>query len=562
MPAPASEVKVIPPTKTLPQETAAKLMVRCLENEGVEYIFGIPGEENIDIMDALLESSIKFVTTRHEQGAAFMADVYGRLTGRAGVCMATLGPGATNLITGFADANMDRAPIVAIAGQGATTRLHKESHQILNLCDLFRPIAKYATQILEPEIVPEIVRKAFKVAQTEKPGGAFIEFPENIAEASVVGSPIEVQTAYNSAAPDFKIEQAAKIISEAKYPVILAGNGVIRQGAAEELVRFAEMLRIPVANSFMAKGIVPFSSDFSLGTIGLKARDLPWYAFERADVVICIGYDMVEYHPDMWNPNNDKKIVHIDALPAEVDGHYVVAVGVLGDISSSLRALALKARPQKVMPFEVVRNAIIEDRAEFANDHIFPIKPQKIVWDLRQVLSAEDIAISDVGAHKMWMARMYQAERPNTCIISNGFASMGIAVPGAIAAKLAYPEKKVVAVTGDAGFMMNSQEIETAIRVGTPFVVLIWNDSEYGLITWHQLRHFGRPSNIAFKNPDFVKYAESFGAKGYRVERAEDLVPTLKRALEDKVVAIVDCPVDYSENMKLTQRLKDMTSPL
>jgi len=476
--------------------------------------------------------------------------------------MATLGPGATNLTTGFADANMDRAPIVAIAGQGATTRLHKESHQILNLVNLFQPIAKYATQILEPEIVPEIVRKAFKVAQTEKPGGAFIEFPENIAEASVLGSPIEVQTAYNSAAPDFKIEQAAKIISDAKFPVILAGNGVIRQGAAEELVRFAEMLRIPVANSFMAKGIVPFSSDFSLGTIGLKARDLPWYAFERADVVICIGYDMVEYHPDMWNPDNDKKIVHIDALPAEVDGHYVVAVGVLGDISSSLRALALKARPQKVMPFEVVRKAIIEDRAGFANDQGLLIKPQKIVWDLREVLGAEDIAISDVGAHKMWMARMYRAERPNTCIISNGFASMGIAVPGAIAAKLAYPERKVVAVTGDAGFMMNSQEIETAIRVGTPFVILIWNDSEYGLITWHQLRHFGRPSNITFKNPDFVKYAESFGAKGYRVERAEDLIPTLKRALDDDTVAIVDCRVDYSENMKLTNRLKDLTSPL
>ena len=542
--------------------TAAQLLVKCLENEGVEYIFGIPGEENIDIMDALLESNIKFITTRHEQGAAFMADVYGRLTGRAGVCMATLGPGATNLITGFADANMDRAPIVAIAGQGATTRLHKESHQILNLVNLFQPISKYATQILEPGIVPEVVRKAFKVAQTEKPGGAFIEFPENIAEAKVEGVPIEVQTAYSSAAPDFKIDQAAKIISDAKFPVILAGNGVIRQGAAEELVRFAEMLRIPVANSFMAKGVVPFSSDFSLGTIGLKARDLPWYAFERADVVICIGYDMVEYHPDMWNPGNEKKVVHIDALPAEVDGHYIVSVGVLGDISSSLRALALKSRPQKTVPFKAVREAIIQDRAEFANDAGFPVKPQKIVWDLREVLAPDDIVISDVGAHKMWMARMYRAERPNTCIISNGFASMGIAVPGAIAAKLANPERKVVAVTGDAGFLMNSQEIETAIRVGTPFVILIWNDSEYGLITWHQLRHFGRPSHITFKNPDFVKYAESFGAKGYRVERAEDLIPTLKRALDDTVVAIVDCQVDYSENMKLTNRLKDLMSPL
>jgi len=541
---------------------AAELFVRCLENEGVEYIFGIPGEENIDIMDALLDSRIKFVTTRHEQGAAFMADVYGRLTGRAGVCMATLGPGATNLITGFADANMDRAPIVGIAGQGATTRLHKESHQILHLVNLFQPISKYSTQILEPEIVPEIVRKAFKVAQTEKPGGAFIDFPENIAETEVVGSPIEVQTAYTSAAPDFKIEQAAKLITEAKAPVILAGNGVIRQGAADDLVTFAEVLRIPVANTFMAKGVVPFSSEFSLGTIGLKARDLPWYAFEKADVVICVGYDMVEYHPDMWNPSSDKVVIHIDALPAEVDAHYIVAVGVLGDISSSLRGIAVKAKPQKSMPFKMVRKAIIEDRSKFADDHDFPVKPQKIVWDLREVLAPDDIAISDVGAHKMWMARMYRAERPNTCIISNGFASMGLAVPGAVAAKLAYPHRKVVAVTGDAGFMMNSQEIETALRMGTAFVILIWSDSEYGLITWHQLRTFGRPSHIAFKNPDFVKYAESFGAKGYRVEHAEELVPILKKALADNTVSIIDCPVDYSENMKLTERLKTLKSPL
>ncbi len=495
-----------PQTKT---QTAAELLVKCLENEGVEFIFGIPGEENIDVMDALLSSPIKFVTCHHEQGAAFMADVYGRLTQKAGVCMSTLGPGATNLITGVADANMDRAPIVAIAGQGATTRLHKESHQILDLVNMFKPITKYSTQVLEPEITPEIVRKAFKVAQTEKPGASFIDFPENIAEMKVAGKPIPVQTAYNSSPPDAKIEHAARLISEAKNPVILAGNGVIRQHAADSLVSFAQVLRIPVANTFMAKGIMPFTNELCLGTIGLKARDLPWFAFEKADVIVCVGYDMVEYHPDMWNPDNDKTIIHIDALPAEVDAHYIVAVGVLGDIGTSL-----------------------------------------------EVLGPEDIAISDVGAHKMWMSRMYRAERPNTCIISNGFAAMGIAVPGAIAAKLAYPGKKVIAVTGDAGFMMNSQEIETAMRMKTPIVILIWNDSEYGLITWHQLRHFGRPAFIDFKNPDFVKYAESFGAKGYRVERTEDLVPTMKKAFADNTVVIIDCPVDYRENMKLTEKLK------
>jgi acetolactate synthase-1/2/3 large subunit len=542
--------------------TAAKLLVRCLENECVTYVFGVPGEENIDVMDALLDSPIRFVTTHHEQGAAFMADVYGRLTGRAGVCMSTLGPGATNLITGVADANMDRAPVVAIAGQGATTRLHKESHQILDLVQLFQPITKYSAQIREPQIVPEVVRKAFKVAQTEKPGATFIDFPENIAAMPVDGEPIAVQTAYTSVTPDAKIAQAADIIGNAKHPIILAGNGVIRQGAADALVTFAETLRIPVANTFMAKGVIAFSNPLSLGTIGLTARDLPWFAFEQADVVICIGYDMVEYHPEMWNPDKDKRIVHIDALPAEVDAHYRVAVGALGEIGSTLRAIAARAKPQPVAPFAAVRKALVDERNEFADDTGFPVKPQKIVHDLREVLGPDDIAICDVGAHKMWMSRLYRAERPNTCIISNGFAAMGIAVPGALAAKLAYPERKVVAVTGDAGFMMNSQEIETALRMGTAFVILVWNDSEYGLITWHQLRHFGRPSHIAFRNPDFVKYAQSFGAKGYRVESAADLVPTLTRAIADDTVVIVDCPVDYSENMKLTKRLEQLTSPL
>ncbi len=542
--------------------TAAQLLVRCLENEGVEYMFGVPGEENIDVMDALLDSPIKFVTTRHEQGAAFMADVYGRLTGKAGVCLATLGPGATNLITGVADANMDRAPLVAIAGQGSTARLHKESHQILDLVSMFKPITKYSTQVLTPDIVPEIVRKAFKVAQTEKPGCCFIDFPENIAEMKVEGKPIDVQSAYNPTPPDKKIEQAAQLIGKAKFPIVLAGNGVVRQGAAESLRSFVNLLRLPVANTFMAKGLIPFSNELFLGTIGLKARDIPWFAFEKADCVICVGYDMVEYHPDMWNPNADKTIIHIDAQPAEVDACYKVATGLLGDIGESLRGIALRTKPRADNPFKAIRKAVIDDRAQYADDQGFPVKPQKILWDLRQALGPSDIVISDVGAHKMWTSRMYKAEEPNTCIISNGFASMGIGVPGALAAKLAYPDRKVVTVTGDAGFLMNSQEIETALRMKTPFVILIWNDSEYGLITWHQLRHFGRPSHIEFKNPDFVKYAESFGAKGYRIEKTADLLPTLKKALADDVVAIIDCPVDYAENMKLTERLKNLKSPL
>ncbi len=542
---------------------AAELFVRCLENEGVDRIYGIPGEENIDVMDALLDSDIQFVTTRHEQGAAFMADVYGRLTGKAGVCLATLGPGATNLITGVADANMDLAPVVAIAGQGSTRRLHKESHQILDLVNLFEPISKYSTQIREPEIIPEVVRKAFKVAETEKPGCSFIDFPENIAGSEMaVKLPLRVQSPTLPDPSPTKIEQAAKLVSSAKFPLIMAGNGVIRARASENLVKFAEKLNIPVATTFMAKGAIPFSHTLSLGSVGLQATDYISCGFDRADLVICIGYDIVEYHPHLWHKNNRTKILHIHATPAEVDEHYIVESGVIGNIGVALDKIAESAVPHNDFLTANLRQTIINEVSEHANDTGFPVKPQKIMWDLRQVLDPRDIVISDVGAHKMWMARMYQAEHPNTCIISNGFASMGIAVPGAVAAKFVYPERKVVAVTGDAGFMMNSQEIETAIRHKLAFVILIWTDSEYGLIKWHQLRHFGRPSNISFRNPDFLKYAESFGAKGYRVESAGDLLPVLNEALNQDTVTIIDCPVDYSENMKLTEKLGELVCPI
>ena len=544
--------------------SAAELLVKCLENEEVEYIFGIPGEENIAVMDALLGSKIKFITTRHEQGAAFMADVYGRLTGKAGVCLATLGPGATNLITGFADANMDSAPIIAIAGQGATTRMHKESHQILDLVSLFTPISKYSTEILDPEIIPEIVRKAFKDAQAEKPGGSFISFPENISKQPVdtKNVPLHVQAPIPPTASEDKIKQAAKIISEAKRPIILAGNGVIRGHAHKQLIAFAETLNIPVAQTFMAKGCIPFSHPLSLGSVGLQAHDFVACGFDRADVIICIGFDMVEYHPHLWHPTADKKIIHIDEQYAEVDKHYILASGVLGEIGPSLNRIASITTPHTETQESSLRETIIAELDDFKDDNSFPIKPQRILADTRKALGAEDILISDVGAHKMWIARLYRTEMPNTCIISNGFASMGIGVPGAMAAKLVHPHKKVMTITGDAGFMMNSQEIETALRHNVAMVIMIWNDSQYGLIKWHQLRHYGRESHVSFNNPDFVKYAESFGAKGYRVEKTEDLLPTLEQAFADNTVVIVDVPVDYSENMKLTEKLGNLVCPI
>ena len=542
---------------------AAELFVRCLENEDVDYIFGIPGEENIDMMDTLLDSTIRFVTTRHEQGAAFMADVYGRLTGRAGVCLSTLGPGATNLVTGVADANMDRAPVVAIAGQAATTRMHKESHQHLDLVSLFAPISKYSTQIREPEIIPEVVRKAFKQALTEKPGVSFIDFPENIAGADVEGKePLRVQAAATPEPPAAKVEQAAEIISNARHPIIMAGNGIIRSRATEQLQAFAEKLQIPVATTFMAKGAIPFSHPLSLGTVGLQAHDYVDCGFDRADVIICVGYDMIEYHPHLWHPEKHAQLLHIDETPAEVDEHYILAAGVIGDVGESLKQIGELARPQHEPNLGTLREFVLREHSEHAENPAFPMVPQRILWDLRQVLEPEDIVVSDVGAHKMWTARLYEAERPNTCIISNGFASMGIGVPGAIAAKLAHPECTAVTVTGDAGFLMNCQEIETALRIGTPIIVLIWTDNEYGLIHWHQLRHFGRPSHITFNNPDFVMFAESFGAKGYRVQAADELVPTLKQAIADDTVVIIDCPVDYTENMKLTEKLGNLVCPI
>lgn len=537
---------------------AAQLFVRCLENEGVEYIFGIPGEENLAVMDALLDSSIKFITVRHEQGAAFMADVYGRLTGRAGVCLATLGPGATNLITGVADANMDHAPIIAIAGQAGTDRLHKESHQVLDLEEMFRSITKYSARMLLPEVIPEVVRKAFKLAQTEKTGACFIEFPENIADMEIPADciPLWSKNPVIPAPTQDRINAAAELIAQAKHPIILAGHGVIRAQASSELSDFAARLNIPVTNTFMAKGVVPFKHPTALGSAGLQAKDYVGVGFDQADVIICVGYDLVEYHPYLWHPTRDRTIIHIDFQPAEVDAHYGVKVGVVGDIKQSLQRIGEKCPVhQGEKTLTPLRDALIEDMNEHASSDAFPVQPQKLIWDLRTAMDLSDIAICDVGAHKMWMARMFRCELPNTCIISNGFASMGIAVPGAIAAKLAYPERKIVAVTGDAGFLMNSQEIETAMRLKTPIVILIWNDGGYGLIEWKQMNYYGRPSNVHFNNPDFVKYAEAFGAKGYRIEKTEDLLPTLQQALHDDTVSIIDCPIDYSENLKLTAKL-------
>ena len=539
----------------------AELLVKCLENEGVKYIFGLPGEENMHVLEALRSSSIKFITTRHEQGAAFMADVYGRLTGQAGVCLSTLGPGATNLMTGVADANLDGAPLIAITGQVGTDRMHIESHQYLDLVQMFSSITKWNAQIVRPSITPEIVRKAFKVSQTEKPGAVHIDLPENIGAMEAMGYPLDKGYLEKTYASFNSINKAAELIAKAENPVILVGNGAIRANASNAVTEFATALNIPVVNTFMGKGVIPYTHPLALCAVGLQQRDIINCAFENTDLVISIGYDLIEYSPKKWNTSGQTPIVHIAANPAEIDSSYIPIAEVIGDISDSLEEILKRVdRQGKPKPYALgLRPDIRADYESYANDQEFPIKPQKLLYDLRKVMKPEDIVICDVGAHKMWMARNYHCDRPNTCIISNGFAAMGIAIPGAIAAKLVHPDKNIVAVTGDGGFMMNCQELETALRVGTAFVTIIFNDGGYGLIEWKQEKQMGKSAFIKFGNPDFVKFAESMGLKGYRVEKTSDFVSILKEALQQKVPAIIDCKIDYGENLRLSQKLSDLT---
>jgi len=534
----------------------AELLVRCLENEGVDYIFGLPGEENLQVLEALRDSSIQFITTRHEQGAAFMADVYGRLTGKAGVCLSTLGPGATNLMTGVADANLDRAPLVAITGQVGTDQMHIEAHQYLDLVSMFAPVTKWSTQILRPGNTPETVRKAFKMAQTGQPGAVHINLPEDIASMTASGTPLSRDSNEKTYASFNSLDAAATALSKAKKPIVLAGNGVLRASASDAVTEFATQLNIPVANTFMGKGAIPYTHPLALWTVGLQQRDFISCGFDSADLVIAVGYDLVEYSPKKWNPDGDIPILHIHQTPAEINSSYIPIAEMVGDIDDSLRELLSRTNRHDIAipaPSGLI-DAIRGEYNRYATDAEFPIKPQKLIYDLRQVMGPDDVVISDVGAHKMWMARHYHCDRPNTCIISNGFASMGIAIPGALAAKLVAPDKKVVAVTGDGGFMMNCQELETALRVGTPFVTIIFNDGGYGLIEWKQMNHYGQSSFVRFNNPDFVMLAESLGLVGYRIRSTAEFVPTLKDALNQSVPAVIDCAIDYRENLRLSDR--------
>jgi acetolactate synthase I/II/III large subunit len=536
---------------------ASDVFVECLEAEGVKYVFGIPGEETLDLNESLAKSSVAFIPVRHEQGGAYMADMYGRLTGRAGVCLGTLGPGALNLVTAVADAYLDRAPLVALTGQADLERMHKESHQYIDLVDLLRPITKWNARVNSPDVVPEVVRKAFKVAESEKPGATHLELPEDVMGAEVSGQqPLPRRRPVKPEPSARELLKAADLIRNAINPVALCGNGVIRAGAAPALREFSRATGIAVAETFMGKGALDYADARALGTVGLQSRDYALAGFEDADVVIAIGYDLVEHSPKHWNPKRDKKIVVVDSEPAEIDEYFTPEVELVGDIYHVITRLAEECRDVPHSGGSPRLRDLVLGRLEAARDDgAFPVQPPRALWEIRQALGRQDILVSDVGLHKLWIGRMFPAHEPNTVLIANGLAGMGFALPCAIAAKLVHPDRRVVTVNGDGGFMMNVQELETARRLKTPIVNVIWENRQYGSIVWKQDKKFGEHFGVDFTNPDFVKLADAFGLPGWRCESADDFGERLRHALTLDVPSLIVLPIDYSLDVALSEEL-------
>jgi acetolactate synthase-1/2/3 large subunit len=551
-------------TESLP--TVADLTVHCLETEGVTHVFGIPGEENIHLVEALSRSSIRYVLVRHEQAASFMAETYGRLTGKAGVCSATLGPGAINLLLGVADATTNSTPVVALSAQVGMHRSYKESHQGVDLVSMFDPVTKWSALMATPGAAPEMIRKAFKLAQTERPGAVYLAVPEDVEKtpAPPDARPLPVNVPRADDPSHEQVARAAALLERAVHPMVLAGHGATRAGAGPALRRFAETLGLPVATTFHGKGVFPDDHPQALGAIGFMRHDYVNFGFDQADVVITVGYELQEFDPVRINPRGDKEIIHIHRFPAEVDRHYNVSVGLQSDIGTSLDALADAVSRRFEPPTEArrIRQLLAEEMERGRADDRFPMAPARIVADTRAALDRDDIVLVDTGALKMWMARLYPTYAPNTCLISNGLSTMAWSLPGAIGAKIARPEAKVLVATGDGAFLMNSQEIETALRERIAMVVLVWVDDAYGLISWKMDLELGHDVDTTFTNPDFVAYAESFGAVGRRIERADQLLPALREALAADTVTVIACPVDYSANLELIRSLGELDESL
>lgn len=533
----------------------SELFVKCLEKEGVTTVFGLPGEENLPVLDALTNSSIRFITTRDERGAAFMANAWGRLKKIPGVCLSTLGPGATNMLTGIADALLDFSPLVAITAQVPHSKVHKEYHQYIDILSLMKPVTKWSIS-LEPHAVPDIVRKAFMMAMLEKKGPCHIEINEDIAESDTEGEPLEPLEYKPPVVSPELIKKAVKLINDSSHPVIIAGNGVLRVEASKELKEFAEKVAIPVFTTFMGAGAIPADSEFFVSPVGLQSRDYVNCGIERADLILAIGFDPVEFSPEYWH---DVKVIHISNVPAQPSADYKVQLDLTGDMKKTLRQLSEAISSSKDPTYY---QKLKELAYSGFDEEGFPLKPFRIINELRKILKREDILVSDVGAHKIWIGRFYKVYEPDTLVISNGFASMGFAIPAAIVAKMLFPERNVVAAVGDGGLLMSLSELETSKRLGLKLIIVLFNDSGYGLIAWKEMLKYGKRFYVDFGNPDFVKLASAFGLTGYRVEKEGDLPIILRKAMEEKYSVLIDCPVDYSENIKLTKKLGSIICPV
>jgi acetolactate synthase-1/2/3 large subunit len=532
---------------------ASDLFVQALEAEGVDHIFAVPGEENLDMLESLRKSSIKLVLTRHEQGAGFMAATYGRLTNKAGVCLATLGPGATNLATPAAYAHLGGMPLIMITGQKPIKKSKQGQFQIIDIVGLFDPICKMSKQIVHGNTIPSLVREAFRLSEEERPGAVLLELPEDIAAENCTAGIMTPHKRYYAGPNEVALEEAVTLIKAAKMPLILIGAGANRQNVREAMCDLVHTTRIPFFDTQMGKGVVDERSSLFLGTAALSSGDYLHCAIERADLIINIGHDVIE-KPPFFMEQGGKKVIHVNYKSAKVDQVYFPQSEIIGDLAASVTALKDKLAGEVKFDrsyFDKVKLAIDEHLEEGAGDNRFPIIPQRFVADIRKVMGEKDIIALDNGMYKLWFARNYKAYQPNTVLLDNALATMGAGLPSGMMAAMLNPNRRVMAICGDGGFMMNSQELETAIRLGLNLVITVLNDNSYGMIRWKQTSSGFADWGLEFNNPDFVKYAESYGATGHRVTSAEDIIATYEKAFSAGGVHLVELPVDYSENQRV-----------
>lgn len=532
---------------------ASDLLVRALENEGVEYIFGVPGEENLDLLESLADSTIRLILTRHEQGAGFMAATYGRLTGKAGVCLATLGPGATNLVTPTAYAQLGAMPMVIITGQKPIKHSKQGQFQIIDVVDMMGPISKYTRQIVSGGSIPAHVREAFRLAEEERPGATHLELPEDIAREDTNAVPITASLSRRPVTEVKAVDYALKLLAKAKHPVLVIGSAANRKLTANMLRAFVDKQGIPFITTQMGKGVIDETHPLYLGNAAVSEGDFPHRALEAADLILNVGHDVVEKPPFMMITGT-RQVIHINFQPARIDPVYFPHASMVGDIANSIWQLNEGIEPQSHWDFEFMlkaRDALQRHMAEGCEDNAFPVLPQRLVRDVRRVMPEDGIIALDNGIYKIWFARNYPACQPNTVLLDNALASMGAGLPSAMAARLVYPERKVMAICGDGGFMMNSQEIETAVRLKMDLVVLILTDQAYGMIKWKQ-QHMGlKDFGLDFDNPCFITYARSYGANGHRLERTDELEQLMRECLDAGGVHLIDVPVDYSHNVRI-----------